>query len=324
MSDKNARVICAVCDSAEDDTKALITCSVCTKSFHPRCVNVNLRGFHKKKNWICNTAFCRETSDDSEDMELESDIFLDADDKVVDYKLFHYILKQKDELILELRGVIKLMKSHIELLHYKNPENPDKKVGKKPDNDIANSAEGEASRETAVMVDTIEHIKTRSDTTIKTNSKLPKTTLNDTKKDAKHHQTQKKISGSNKSKVGDTFGVTKTSNTPRPKNDTPNKKCVIGINSDSGALKSSPAKAYLYIRRLAKTTTADDLKTYLMNDFPEVICELLENKHEENHARFKVTINFENLEKINKPEYWPSGVLISRFFHPRKPPQHHK
>ncbi|KAJ3646982.1 hypothetical protein Zmor_024537 [Zophobas morio] len=97
-----------------------------------------------------------------------------------------------------------------------------------------------------------------------------------------------------------------------------NKQPIVGKRSDSVTIRASPAKTYLYIRRLAKSTTAADLKGYLVEDFPEVVCEPLEN-YEASHSRFKVTVNFDNLEKIYNPDYWPNGVLISRFFHPRSP-----
>ena len=97
---------------------------------------------------------------------------------------------------------------------------------------------------------------------------------------------------------------------------------IIGKKDNSGPLKASQAKAYLYVRRLAKNTTVNDLQTYLAEDFPEVKCELLDNKFETNQSRFKVTINLENLEKIKNPDYWPYGTLVSRFFHPKNPKNH--
>ncbi|KAJ3652989.1 hypothetical protein Zmor_018910 [Zophobas morio] len=54
-----------------------------------------------------------------------------------------------------------------------------------------------------------------------------------------------------------------------------NKQPIVGKRSDSVTIRASPAKAYLYIRRLAKSTTAADLKGYLVEDFPEVVCEPL-------------------------------------------------
>ena len=51
-------------------------------------------------------------------MEPESETFWDANCKM-DEKLFQYILKQKDELILELQGTIQLMRDHMELLQSK-------------------------------------------------------------------------------------------------------------------------------------------------------------------------------------------------------------
>ncbi|KAG5866946.1 hypothetical protein JTB14_026249 [Gonioctena quinquepunctata] len=72
--------------------------------------------------------------------EETSDGFFEAldgllDDKKVDIEVFRYTIKQKDTIICELRGKIKILQDHIELLNkFHNAEASLKQIGK---NDIS-------------------------------------------------------------------------------------------------------------------------------------------------------------------------------------------
>ncbi|KAJ3653054.1 hypothetical protein Zmor_018972 [Zophobas morio] len=240
------------------------------------CVSVNLRGFHLKKNWICKTVYCQDiTKQSTETVEPESETFWDANGKM-DEKLFQYILKQKDELILELRRTIQLMRDHIELLQSIKGNKQD--IKKSEITDVRNETQKEIEA---------------------TDQKTPLMNPDNSSKDTTHLKTQAKK---------DHLEKTKTSAAAPKKRNTSFSKAnnvIIGKKDNSGPLKASQAKAYLYVRRLDKNTTVNDLQTYLAEDFPEVKCELLDNKFETNQSRFKVTINLENLEKIKNPDYWP-------------------
>lgn len=112
--------------------------------------------------------------------------------------------------------------------------------------------------------------------------------------------------------------VTKAKHKPRP---TQQKKgsIIIGTSeNDASQLKAIPKKAYLYVTRLMKNTEATVLQKYLKTEFPEVECTKLENNFDSNYERFKVTINYSNLEKSHNAHIWPVGAHVSRFFHPRR------
>ncbi|KAJ3646257.1 hypothetical protein Zmor_023851 [Zophobas morio] len=83
-------------------------------------------------------------------------------------------------------------------------------------------------------------------------------------------------------------------------------------------IKTIPKKAFLYVSRISKETRVDTLCDYLKTSFPEVKCEQLENKFESAFTRYKVTIDYCNLDKSKDPAVWPKGVEVGRFFHPRK------
>lgn len=82
-------------------------------------------------------------------------------------------------------------------------------------------------------------------------------------------------------------------------------------------LQAVPKKAFLFVSRFAPETEAEDVVSFLKAKFPEVQCEKLESRYAEHYSCFKVTIHLSNLENASKPESWPSGIYVSRFFRPR-------
>ena len=83
MAGANTHVTCALCKSVINDTKTVITCTICNNNFHSQCVSENLRGFHLKKNWICKTVYCQDiTKQSTETVEPESETFWDANGKM--------------------------------------------------------------------------------------------------------------------------------------------------------------------------------------------------------------------------------------------------
>lgn len=122
---QGGRVSCALCKSGEDK-KSIITCTICKNSFHTKCVNVDPRGFHKKQNtWQCKTELCSENISsvqpisDLDGLGEGRDICWDSGDKILDSQVFRYVLRQKDDLILELRDKVKLLYDQVELLQDK-------------------------------------------------------------------------------------------------------------------------------------------------------------------------------------------------------------
>lgn len=97
------------------------------------------------------------------------------------------------------------------------------------------------------------------------------------------------------------------------------KNTVIGrLNAENPKLRVAPRKAYLHVTRLHPQTTNEELKTYLVADFPEVECEPLKSRSPEHYASFKVTVNMDRREKAMDPQIWPQGTYVSRFFHQKK------
>lgn len=95
---------------------------------------------------------------------------------------------------------------------------------------------------------------------------------------------------------------------------------IIGTaraNDEKKHLSAVQRKAWLHVWRASPETTTEDIHGYLKNKKiqNEVIVEKLISKG--NYASFKVGVNFENLNQLMDPDFWPTGIAINRFFHYR-------
>lgn len=309
--------LCALCKSEIDDAKTEVSCTICKNAYHSKCVNIDLRGFHMKKNqWQCKTPLCIKQSqaksmkgDDSDNI-LSHDVFFPMEDGRVDKKIFIYILKQKDDMILQLKSEIALLHKHINLLEFSKK---DKSNREKP------------AAITKKPVITKSEAPVEVTATNQTKKKENKDRLRQSKQTANIPNPEEKVKATglqsgnkivNEPEVSTVVGKQKGAKGTITQSSR-REKLIVGRRKDCD-LKAAPKKAYLLVKRLSKNTTVDALKKYLMKDFPEVNCELLNNDFDTSNPRFKVCVDLENLEKIRDADIWPSGALITRFFHPSR------
>lgn len=106
-----------------------------------------------------------------------------------------------------------------------------------------------------------------------------------------------------------------------------NRKTVIctkmqetDITSDGkkNVINAISKNAYIFVSRLSPNTTADEMISFLQDDYPEVKCAVLNSKYPESYSSFKVTVNLDNLERIMKTDQWPAGTIVTRFFHSKE------
>lgn len=81
-------------------------------------------------------------------------------------------------------------------------------------------------------------------------------------------------------------------------------------------------RAYLYVGNINPSVKTDTIHTYITDKFKTTDFKLEELPRNENalSKAFKLTIDFENLDAFNKPEMWPAGIIIKRFFRPKRTP----
>ncbi|XP_070546548.1 uncharacterized protein [Ptychodera flava] len=94
---------------------------------------------------------------------------------------------------------------------------------------------------------------------------------------------------------------------------------MLGNKKDTSILSAANPKSSLFVTRLQPDTTPDHIISYIgeMLHINVVSCVQLKTKHR-SYASFCVTVNAMNLKTLQNPNSWPEGVLIRKFYQPRK------
>lgn len=102
-------------------------------------------------------------------------------------------------------------------------------------------------------------------------------------------------------------------------NRTRGRQFLVG-GDDTNNILTVPKYISLHVSRLSPGTKPEDLKTFLISNFPEVTCEPHQSKHPDLYASIKVNIKKEHFANAWKIEVWPNGALVSRFFARKRTP----
>lgn len=78
-------------------------------------------------------------------------------------------------------------------------------------------------------------------------------------------------------------------------------------------LQAVARRAHLHVWRLEKATTRESLSAYIEKalDTTDVVVESLQTKGD--YASFKVSVDFDLMDKMYDPQLWPKGTSVSRF-----------
>lgn len=95
------------------------------------------------------------------------------------------------------------------------------------------------------------------------------------------------------------------------------RKPIFGTANDT-SLNAAPRLAWLHVWKVAINTEPGRIENYIRDKIPdaEICCEKLKAKG--NYASFKVGIPFKYINDCMKPDFWPEGVAVDRFFHLKK------
>lgn len=90
---------------------------------------------------------------------------------------------------------------------------------------------------------------------------------------------------------------------------------VVGSRDDS-SLKGNEPRRVLFVYRLDKATTADELNNYLKQSVGPFEC--VKISHEDAHnASFKVAVPLSDSRKMLNSDFWPSGVCCRHYIPPK-------
>lgn len=301
-----------------------IKCLDCENQYHISCAKI-LNGVKFVDD---NTISCCISENNKEDdmtfFEAISEVA--GPEKRIDIRIFNYIVKQKDAIIVELRDKVAMLNDQI--------DKQNKLILKQPFG-RTRSHEGEPTADTC-----------RANIEVKTNS------VPNGKTDSAHNKNKlvKNINSSNpKNSIieNKTFATAVMEAETRVKCDEyinlgkqePNKtspreewvqkvnkrqkrNIIVGKNTEasetSATLKGVQRKVALHVYRLAPSTTPENVKEFLKPHFPEVTCEAMNSRNPEEYSSFKVCIQEENLQRALDPTIWPTHACVNRFLYLRR------
>lgn len=90
----------------------------------------------------------------------------------------------------------------------------------------------------------------------------------------------------------------------------------VKTNDRTATFAAVARRAYLYVGNVQLQTSGEMINTYLKKKFAgcDFVVEPLPVKDNAQSKAFKLTFDFSLLDELNKPEVWPSGVIVKRFF----------
>lgn len=87
-----------------------------------------------------------------------------------------------------------------------------------------------------------------------------------------------------------------------------------GTGIGSAKLQVAQLSTAVYVSRLNKATSPDDIQAYVSEMGEKCVkVELLTQKHDTEFVSFKVTIDKSRLERFLCVDFWPAGVRFRRF-----------
>ena len=262
--------------------QSAIKCVKCSSAFPESCARYvkNMKFQNDGTIACCEIVMPLE----NEKEEIDNDIFWDACDpmydKAIDGRMYRYIIRQKDELIDELRENIKLLNDHISLNQYTNDKKTQQKASPIPTDNpqVADHNKNEVVQKKSKQT---HHGQNPG-------SEKKPTELH------KHSAViiQPEIKSANSSDIPK---VLATSNPT--------------VHKFAGVEK----KLWLRIGRSLPNTTPADLLEYMQaktND-DKFECTQIESKSK--HPVFKVGAPLEYKDILYQPDFWPKNIQVSRF-----------
>lgn len=90
---------------------------------------------------------------------------------------------------------------------------------------------------------------------------------------------------------------------------------IRGSNVEKTSLKAVEKHAWIYVTRLDRNTSQDDIISHL-SQICKIECTKLEQKNSDRVASFRIRAPFDKKDEIMDGNIWPNGTWINRFYFP--------
>lgn len=342
---------CVVCvqNVSRYDDAIMCSSSSCAKQFHTKCVNISEESLVKLKTsgdireWKCNS--CLSTTNLST-LHEENTVNVDLTSaETCGFDIESFItVKVKHAINLITEEVINILKTEISKLNTNNCHLADEVSKLK--NEVTKLNIENSNLKNELHIFTRKRLEDGSTypqvnkTNIINNPEQKNRPKNDNNKKTKDKdKSGKDNTNANKKDYAlvlkdttKTMSVANSENTPETKKQENNEFLIVQTRKRSNKnktvtgtaanmqLKAVSKFSYVYVTRLDKDITVDDVKRHLNQiNFKEVICDKMNSKHPEIYSSFRVGVPSYRIEQLKNPENWPVGALVNTFFWRMKP-----
>lgn len=314
------------------------TCKRCNKIALTglKCINCGVVSHHSCVKHLKTVKIINETTiaccdgviepvktDEELELSFGSAVDVHEENNLKDLTHLKELLKHKDIIITDLREYIDSLKKQISLLNILvNNKTP----AKKNLSHIDKQQQGD--NPTDVNVNVPYDLKNKKTSTKIESNLLGKDSIQTSKKGGKNSEVRvnssksaktsdnvKKASASESTASATSNNHGKKKNFSKPKNSAR----ITGTAevTDNEIIKAAEKKAWLYVGKLSKETTAEKLRQYLTARVPlesVIIDEIPKGNGNESLAKsFKVGFDFHLLDDLTKHDLWPKGVVVKPF-----------
>ncbi|KAJ3658240.1 hypothetical protein Zmor_009992 [Zophobas morio] len=317
-------VSCFACSTNIDDAKCVLQCTICLNSYHNKCVNIDLRGFHMKRSiWKCN--HCVDVSQGAipKRFRFESENGTSNCNRDDIMLLVHSLidsingLKEDVKILLSmnknLRDEIKSLIKHNQEVSAPATVFPKSFSEVIESNNVQNKKCGTIAKKTV-----------SSNSFNNFNFELPKNSLS-----SSNIQAAKLASKSSKqldtattpyvpaSKITVEANALKADDDFVPVSYKKKRNIIRGsIHRSNLVIKAEPRSSYIYVGNLDVGTSETDLSTYLEN---KLCCdnfkvESLPKRENAKSIAYKVTVDSSIVKNLMDASTWPENVIVKKFY----------
>ncbi len=280
------------CKKCKSKVVNAIKCAKCGNAYHQSCAKLvtNIQFLDNSSALCCGPVPMGE--DDTAFFEAVDHLI--GPDKKMDFSIFTYLMKQKDQTINELREHVRLLNEHIVLLKANSNAKPDTpyirnhKISSEPDKKLS------------------------PEKAIKKNINVQKTPSSNS--------------------VIDTHDI--NINNQKPKEDRTNKRkpLIIGNGTDPGgnnndgfAIARVVKRSSIHLTRINPKITDEQISNFIENNLvslsllkenisPGIKVAKLQSRHPDTYSSFKITMDSLYFKDLLEPNFWPKGVAVRKFF----------
>lgn len=276
-----------VCKRCKNKVVTGLKCVDCENYFHNSCARLT----SNIKFLDDNTIKCCESEDTSDVAFYNALSDLADSDGKIDIQILKYIIKQKDCIIEGLRGEVKLLNQHVDLLMKSN----------KHGSTLASSSNGNSVENTNRVDRPADNLHERGVARFDDKVKQSATNVELLKSDISEPKQQ-----NNWAEV--------VSKKKRNTGNKPALKPVLCGTSVVNNIKVVTKTKALFVSRLAPDVTAEEMTQHLgsFNMKPLKITQL-KTKYN-TYASFHIEVDEKQFDEMFDSKYWPAGCFVSQFY----------